>query len=143
IINFIKIHQGCSVSDVVRHLTNLSLASKKTVDKIIQELVDNGVLKKSRMRKNSRSNVLYIISENPLTFLPDQLTKVQSLYEELTEVLIQKFLENADEWLEEYNHTLESSETAESQHQTITNDAQNFSDSVSIILKDSVIINII
>lgn len=98
ILNYIREHQGCSKSDVVRYMTKMELGSKKPVERIIDELAEENTIKKEKPRKNSKRYNLSTIDENPLTYVPNQLETLKNLFEKLADTLISLYIQTPEKW---------------------------------------------
>lgn len=143
IIEFVKAHQGCSISDIVLHLTETHLGAKKTVENIIEELEKEKVLKKEKPHPNSKKYRITTVSDNPLTYIPYQFTNIQHFYEKLTKSLIARFFDSGDEWVKLYELNFKYKETTDPIIQKITNNDPTLSSLLCDITKKSVISNVI
>ncbi len=71
IINFLKNNPGCSKEDLVRGVNNI--VSKKPVEKLLQELKREDIVKIEKEKPNSRAYKLFLSSGNILLVLDNQL----------------------------------------------------------------------
>jgi hypothetical protein len=71
IINFLMKNPGCSKGDLVRGVKNI--VSKRPLEKILQELKRDDLLKIEKEKTNSRAYKLFLCSENILIVLNNQI----------------------------------------------------------------------
>jgi len=71
IINFLMKNPGCSKGDLVRGVNNI--VSKRPLEKILQELKRDDLLKIEKEKTNSRAYKLFLCSENILIVLNNQI----------------------------------------------------------------------
>jgi hypothetical protein len=71
IINFLMNNPGCSKGDLVRGLKNI--VSKRPLEKILQELKRDDLVKIEKEKTNSRAYKLFVCSENILIVLNNQI----------------------------------------------------------------------
>jgi hypothetical protein len=100
ILDFISKNQGCNKQTVVHYFDpsqseslteNMSISeiniSKKTIYRLIEELVEEGLVRVEKERSNSRDLKLFVDKNNPLVLIPQQFERIESIYN----VLLNRF----------------------------------------------------
>lgn len=93
IIDFIRNNQGCSINKVIVYCRENKGPPKETVEKIIQELKEKGIVTERDNPHDKRSHMLTIDSENLLESFPKDLETIFSMLMSFTK-LIKKIIEN-------------------------------------------------
>ncbi len=78
IINFTVGNQGCSKENVVNNLHEL--ISRKTVFRLLGELIEGGIIRKEKSKPNSREYRLYVDADNPLVLVPEELDEFDNIF---------------------------------------------------------------
>ena len=86
IINFLKFHQGCSKEDVVRGV--IHIMSKKTVYRILKELIQYNIVRQQKEKPNSKNYRLFSNSKNYLLIVSDELSEFEKTYFELLNKIV-------------------------------------------------------
>ena len=81
IINFLMKNPGCSKGDLVRVVNNI--VSKRPLEKILQELKRDDLLKIEKEKTNSRAYKLFLCSENILIVLNNQIRDFNQEFKKL------------------------------------------------------------
>ena len=81
IINFLMNNPGCSKGDLVRGVNNI--VSKRPLEKILQELKRDDLLKIEKEKTNSRAYKLFLCSENILIVLNNQIKDFNQEFKKL------------------------------------------------------------
>ena len=81
IINFLMKNPGCSKGDLVRGVNNI--VSKRPLEKILQELKRDDLLKIEKEKTNSRAYKLFLCSENILIVLNNQIRDFNQEFKKL------------------------------------------------------------
>ena len=81
IINFLMKNPGCSKGDLVRGVNNI--VSKRPLEKILQELKRDDLLKIEKEKTNSRAYKLFLCSENILIVLNNQIRDFKQEFKNL------------------------------------------------------------
>ncbi len=85
IIEFLKYNQGCNKEELVRGVTNI--VSKKTVYKILAQLIYENLVRVEKSKPNSRSYKLFLDSENLTILIPYELKQFQKYFIEFVHKL--------------------------------------------------------
>jgi len=93
IINFLVNNPGCSKGDLVRGVKNI--VSKRPLEKILQELKRDDLVKIEKEKSNSRAYKLFVCSENILIVLNNQIRDFNQEF--------QKFLQKVEAVIPELN----------------------------------------
>src|SRR5215211_5827571 len=91
IVKFIKGHQGCTKADMTRGLSGI--ISKKTIDKLVDEMVKDNIVEIKREKQNSRNHKLYLKEDNMLVSVTLQLNEFEHAFESLFWIIIQKIIQ--------------------------------------------------
>jgi hypothetical protein len=78
IIKFLEFHQGCNKEDLVRGVANIM--SKKTTYKILNELIQDNIVKQEKEKPNSKNYRLFLNSNNYLLIVSDELDKFEKSF---------------------------------------------------------------
>lgn len=78
IINYINSHQGCTKADLEKGLKDL--ISKKTIYKLVGEMVSENILQKEKKKVNSRDHKLYVNGNNPLVYVPNEIEQFEKAF---------------------------------------------------------------
>ena len=78
IINYIDSHQGCTKADLERGLKHL--ISKKTIYKLVSEMVSENILQEEEEKVNSRDHNLYVNGNNPLVSVPKEIQQFENAF---------------------------------------------------------------
>lgn len=81
IINFLVNNPGCSKGDLVRGVKNI--VSKRPLEKILQELKRDDLVKIEKEKPNSRAYKLFLCSENILIVLDNQIRDFNEEFKKL------------------------------------------------------------
>lgn len=81
IINFLVNNPGCSKGDLVRGVKNI--VSKRPLEKILQELKRDDLVKIEKEKPNSRTYKLFLCSENLLIVLDNQIRDFNEEFKKL------------------------------------------------------------
>ena len=81
IINFLMNNPGCSKKDLVRGVKNI--VSKRPLEKILQELKRDDLVKIEKEKPNSRAYKLFLCSENILIVLNNQIRDFNEEFKKL------------------------------------------------------------
>ena len=81
IINFLMNNPGCSKGDLVRGVKNI--VSKRPLEKILQELKRDDLVKIEKEKPNSRAYKLFLCSENILIVLNNQIRDFNEEFKKL------------------------------------------------------------
>lgn len=81
IINFLVNNPGCSKGDLVRGVKNI--VSKRPLEKILQELKRDDLVKIEKEKPNSRAYKLFLCSENILIVLDNQIRDFNKEFKKL------------------------------------------------------------
>ncbi len=81
IINFLVNNPGCSKGDLVRGVKNI--VSKRLLEKILQELKRDDLVKIEKEKPNSRAYKLFLCSENILIVLDNQIRDFNEEFKKL------------------------------------------------------------
>ena len=81
IINFLVNNPGCSKGDLVRGVKNI--VSKRPLEKILQELKRDDLVKIEKEKPNSRTYKLFLCSENILIVLDNQIRDFNEEFKKL------------------------------------------------------------
>jgi hypothetical protein len=85
ITDYIVNNQGCNKEEVIRALNVDELSSRMTTRKHLGELIENGVIKMSKSKGNSRDWKLFVDECNPVTLVPRELDNFEKVYFKLYE----------------------------------------------------------
>jgi hypothetical protein len=78
VIDYISEHQGCTKADITRGLENE--ISKKTIDKIVDEMIDDDIIETKKENPNSRNIKLFLKESNLLVSIPKQLEQFDNSF---------------------------------------------------------------
>jgi hypothetical protein len=78
VIDYISEHQGCTKADITRGLENE--ISKKTIDKIVDEMMDDDIIETKKENPNSRNIKLFLKESNLLVSIPKQLEQFDNSF---------------------------------------------------------------
>jgi DNA-binding MarR family transcriptional regulator len=81
IIDYIRSHQGCTKADITRDLQGI--ISKKTIDKLVDEMIKEGIIDSKKERENSRNIKLFVKEDNPAVYVPLQLEEIETAFKKL------------------------------------------------------------
>jgi hypothetical protein len=70
----------------------MELFQKKTIDKLVDEMVENGIIEVKKDKENSRNHKLYLKVDNPMVFVHLQLNEFGSAFENLLYYIIQNII---------------------------------------------------
>ncbi|MDN5868602.1 MAG: hypothetical protein L0H55_14550 [Candidatus Nitrosocosmicus sp.] len=93
VIDYVKIHPECDKEDVITHCTAIGEGSRVTLSQSIKDLIKDGVLSDGKVRKNSKSYKLTVVSENLSLIIPQDLEDIFSRLKTFTSI-IKKKVEN-------------------------------------------------
>jgi len=96
--NFIINNPGCSISDVIKDANNKGYGSKKTIEKIIDDLISNKILRKEKEKPNSLKCQLFIEKDNLLVIVPIQLDELFSRLKIYIEKLMNMYCKPIENW---------------------------------------------
>jgi hypothetical protein len=96
--DYLKLHPGCSIIDVVKYAYDEHFASKRTVEKIIDILVEKDMVTKHKEKANSRNYNLYLKDNNPLVVIPEQLKELENLFRIFAEELVKIYSKSPNDW---------------------------------------------
>ena len=91
IVKYIKGHQGCTKADMTRGLGGI--ISKKTIDKLVDEMVKDNIVEIKKAKQNSRNHKLYLKEDNMLVSITLQLNEFENAFESLFWIIIQKIIQ--------------------------------------------------
>jgi hypothetical protein len=97
IIRFIKEKKRVTRSDI-RRFCEHKIASKITVDKIVQELLDDNQILEDIKYSNSRNKYLVINNENVLQNVKFELTEIKTLFSKLLLKLRDIYNKSPEQW---------------------------------------------
>jgi DNA-binding PadR family transcriptional regulator len=72
---------GVSKADITREL--IGIISKKTIYKLVDEMVENGIIEVKKDKENSRNHKLYLKGDNPMVYVRLQLNEFGHAFENL------------------------------------------------------------
>ena len=78
ITNYIINNPGCNIQDIVKDGEKNGYGAKKTIEKILDELEKENILRKSKEKPNSKQYQLFIDKENLFLIIPSQLDELFS-----------------------------------------------------------------
>jgi hypothetical protein len=81
IMQYLGGHQGSTKSDIARGLRGI--VSKKTIDKLVNEMVENKIIEEKKEKKNARNIKLYLKEDNLLVSVTLQLDEFVNAFESL------------------------------------------------------------
>ena len=81
IIDYIRSHQGCTKADITRDLQGI--ISKKTIDKLVDEMIRERIIDYKKERENSRNIKLFVKEDNPAVYVPLQLEEIETTFKKL------------------------------------------------------------
>ncbi|MGI8831050.1 MAG: hypothetical protein ACR2IS_00265 [Nitrososphaeraceae archaeon] len=90
VIDYISEHQGCTKADITRGLENE--ISKKTIDKIVGEMIDDDIIETKKENPNSRNIKLFLKESNLLVSIPKQLEQFDNSFTILVDKTGQKIM---------------------------------------------------
>jgi hypothetical protein len=93
IIDFIVSNQGCNKEEVVRALNADELSSRMTTRRHLDELIENGIIKRIKSKSNSRDWKLSVDEFNPVTLVPRELENFEKIFFKLYEKALTKYNE--------------------------------------------------
>ena len=76
VIDYIKKHPECNKQDVINYCTKKGIGTRVPIRNIIDDLEEEGIIKKEKRKKNSRSFKLTLNSENILAIVPQDLEQI-------------------------------------------------------------------
>ena len=74
-------HQGSTKSDIARGLRGI--VSKKTIDKLVNEMIEDGIIEMKKEKRNARNIKLYLKEDNLLVSVNLQLDEFVNAFESL------------------------------------------------------------
>lgn len=99
VIDFVRRKPGHSLIDIYESKENTEYGAKSTIEDIVDELIKEGVLiNENSSRKNARSYSLYLVNENPLSFIPGQLETIRKLIKDFCDNLENIYSKNSIKW---------------------------------------------
>jgi hypothetical protein len=78
IINYIRSNQGCTKADITRELEGI--ISKKTIDKLVGQMIKERIIDFKKERENSRNIKLFVEEDNPSVYVPLQLEEIETTF---------------------------------------------------------------
>jgi hypothetical protein len=99
IINCIRSNQGCTRADITRELERI--ISKKTIDKLVGEMIKEGILDSTKERENSRNIKLFVKEDNPSVYVPLQLEEIETAFKKLLHKSERYYWQHIDKKIEE------------------------------------------
>jgi hypothetical protein len=78
VIDYISEHQGCTKAAITRRLENE--ISKKTIDKIVNEMIEDDIIEPKKENRNSRNIKLFLKESNLLVSIPKQLEQFDNSF---------------------------------------------------------------
>lgn len=90
ILEYVKKNPECDKEDVIAHCTETGEGSRATLSKSINDLIIEGILNAGKVKKNSRSYKLTIVSENLLLIIPQDLDNIFSRLKDFTKIIKKK-----------------------------------------------------
>jgi hypothetical protein len=90
IIRYMRGHQGCTKADITRGLKGI--ISKKTIDKLVAEMISDNIIEINKKKENSRNHELYLKASNILVTTTLQLTDFDDAFKRLFETIIQNII---------------------------------------------------
>jgi hypothetical protein len=76
ITNYIVDNPGCNIQNIVKDGEKNGYGAKKTIEKILNELEEENILRKSKEKPNSKQYQLFIDKENLFLIIPSQLDEL-------------------------------------------------------------------
>jgi hypothetical protein len=99
VIDFVKRHAGCSKRAVYTSKENTEYGAKATVERIIDNLKKKGVIKVvPDDNKNSKKVKLFLVDENPLSIVPNQLSVLEKLLVKFAADLVNIYSQYHSKW---------------------------------------------
>src|SRR5918995_3220973 len=98
ITKYIRINQGCTKANITRGLQGI--ISKKTIYKIVDEMIKNKIIEDKKEKQNSRDIKLFVKDDNPAVLVPLQLEEIEIAFDNLlskSEKRQQEIQESIDE----------------------------------------------
>lgn len=92
VIDYISQHQGCTKADITRGLENE--ISKKTIDKIVDEMIEDDIIETKKENPNSRNIKLFLKENNLLVSIPKQLDQFDNAFTVLVDKTGQKVMDS-------------------------------------------------
>ena len=92
VIDYICEHQGCTKADITRRLENE--ISKKTIDKIVNEMIEDDIIEPKKENRNSRNIKLFLKENNLLVSIPKQLEQFDNAFTVLVNKTGRKIMES-------------------------------------------------
>jgi hypothetical protein len=90
IIKYMRGHHGCTKADITRGLKGI--ISKNTIDKLVDEMLENKIVEVKKEKENSRNHNLYLKEDNMLVIVPLQLNEFGNAFESLFFNIIQNIV---------------------------------------------------
>ena len=90
IIKYMRGHHGWTKADITRGLKGI--ISKKTIDKLVDEMLENKIVEVKKEKENSRNHKLYLKEDNMLVLVPLQLNEFGNAFESLFFNIVQNIV---------------------------------------------------
>lgn len=88
IFSFIGDNQGCKMRDIIVHCENEEISSKKTTIKIISNLIEKELIRKSKSETDARAVNIYLNKDNSLAELRFEIYEIQRSFDLLVEDVV-------------------------------------------------------